>query len=216
MKTVTQLAEELNVNRTTLHRLIQRNNIETLQEGNKRLIDTASEQAIIQAFKSKSLHNETLQSNNETLQSNNKVLQQKVNEQGEQLADLRRHITEQNNQIESLRRQLSDTEKKLDEYKHKVSALTEFNNLHHKTIDRLEKENNKLNERLDKAETERAGFLNNISELTIALKAAQALHGMDKQQAAIELKEPAEQATQDQSEPPRKTSLFSRLFRRTK
>lgn len=209
MKTVTQLAEELNVNRTTLHRLIQRNNIETLQEGNKRLIDTASEQAIIQAFKSKSLHNETLQ-------SNNKVLQQKVNEQGEQLADLRRHITEQNNQIESLRRQLSDTEKKLDEYKHKVSALTEFNNLHHKTIDRIEKENNKLNERLDKAETERAGFLNNISELTIALKAAQALHGMDKQQAAIELKEPAEQATQDQSEPPRKTSLFSRLFRRTK
>lgn len=209
MKTVTQLAEELNVNRTTLHRLIQRNNIETLQEGNKRLIDTASEQAIIQAFKSKSLHNETLQ-------SNNKVLQQKVNEQGEQLADLRRHITEQNNQIESLRRQLSDTEKKLDEYKHKVSALTEFNNLHHKTIDHLEKENNKLNERLDKAETERAGFLNNISELTIALKAAQALHGMDKQQAAIELKEPAEQATQDQSEPPRKTSLFSRLFRRTK
>lgn len=209
MKTVTQLAEELNVNRTTLHRLIQRNNIETLQEGNKRLIDTASEQAIIQAFKSKSLHNETLQ-------TNNKVLQQKVNEQGEQLADLRRHITEQNNQIESLRRQLSDTEKKLDEYKHKVSALTEFNNLHHKTIDRLEKENNKLNERLDKAETERAGFLNNISELTIALKAAQALHGMDKQQAAIELKEPAEQATQDQSEPPRKTSLFSRLFRRNK
>lgn len=209
MKTVTQLAEELNVNRTTLHRLIQRNNIETLQEGNKRLIDTAGEQAIIQAFKSKSLHNETLQ-------SNNKVLQQKVNEQGEQLAELRRHITEQNNQIESLRRQLSDTEKKLDEYKHKVSALTEFNNLHHKTIDRLEKENNKLNERLDKAETERAGFLNNISELTIALKAAQALHGMDKQQAAIELKEPAEQATQDQSEPPRKTSLFSKLFRRTK
>lgn len=209
MKTVTQLAEELNVNRTTLHRLIQRNNIETLQEGNKRLIDAAGEQAIIQAFKSKSLHNETLQ-------SNNKVLQQKVNEQGEQLADLRRHITEQNNQIESLRRQLSDTEKKLDEYKHKVSALTEFNNLHHKTIDRLEKENNKLNERLDKAETERAGFLNNISELTIALKAAQALHGMDKQQAVIELNEPAEQATQDQSEPPRKTSLFSKLFRRTK
>ena len=207
MKTVTQLAEELNVNRTTLHRLIQRNNIETLQEGNKRLIDTAGEQAIIQAFKSKSLHNETLQ-------SNNKVLQQKVNEQGEQLADLRRQLTEKNNQVESLRRQLSDTEKKLDEYKHKVSALTEFNNLHHKTIDRLEKENNKLNERLDKAETERAGFLNNISELTIALKAAQALHGMDKQQAAIELKEPAEQATQDQSEPPRKTSLFSRLFRR--
>lgn len=113
-------------------------------------------------------------------------------------------------QLTELTAQLSDTEKKLDEYKHKVSALTEFNNLHHKTIDRLEKENAKLNERLDKAETERTGFLNSISDLTIALKAAQALHGMDKQQAVIDLKEPAD----DQTEPPRKTSFFSRLFRR--
>ena len=39
MKTVSELAKELNVNRTTLHRLIQRNKIETLQDGNKRLIE---------------------------------------------------------------------------------------------------------------------------------------------------------------------------------
>lgn len=134
----------------------------------------------------------------------------------DELTKCKELLSDRDNTIADLRRQLLESEKKLDEYKHKVSALTEFNNLHHKTIDRLEKENNKLNERLDKAETERAGFLNNISELTIALKAAQALHGMDKQQAVIELKEPAEQATQDQSEPPRKTSLFSRLFRRRK
>ena len=44
MKTVSQLAQELNVNRTTLHRLIQCNNIETLHEGNKRLIDAHAEQ----------------------------------------------------------------------------------------------------------------------------------------------------------------------------
>ena len=44
MKTVSQLAQELNVNRTTLHRLIQCNNIETLHEGNKRLIDAQAEQ----------------------------------------------------------------------------------------------------------------------------------------------------------------------------
>lgn len=75
MKTVSELAKELNVNRTTLHRLIQRNNIETLQEGNKRLIDATAEQAIKEAFQSKSLQCETLQkhckNDAETLQRNN-------------------------------------------------------------------------------------------------------------------------------------------------
>lgn len=155
-----------------------------------------------------------LKAENETVKDDLTKCKDLLSDRDNTIADLRRQLSERDKTIEELTAQLSDTEKKLDEYKHKVSALTEFNNLHHKTIDRLEKENNKLNERLDKAETERAGFLNNISELTIALKAAQALHGMDKQQAVIELKEPAEQATQDQSEPPRKTSLFSKLFRR--
>lgn len=120
-------------------------------------------------------------------------------------------LKERDKNIDELTAQLLDKEKKLDEYKHKVSAFTEFNTIHNKEIDRLEKENNKLNERLDKAETERTGFLNSISDLTIALKAAQALHGMDKQQAVIEFKEPAERV---QSEQLRKASLFSRLFRR--
>lgn len=75
MKTVSELAKELNVNRTTLHRLIQRNKIETLQEGNKRLIDATAEQAIKEAFQSKSLQGETLQkhckNDAETLQRNN-------------------------------------------------------------------------------------------------------------------------------------------------
>ena len=75
MKTVSELAKELNVNRTTLHRLIQRNKIETLQEGNKRLIDATAEQAILKAFQSKSLQGETLQkhckNDAETLQRNN-------------------------------------------------------------------------------------------------------------------------------------------------
>ena len=75
MKTVSELAAELKVNRTTLHRLIQRNNIETLQEGNKRLIDATAEQAILKAFNNKSLQSETLQkhckNDAETLQRNN-------------------------------------------------------------------------------------------------------------------------------------------------
>ena len=75
MKTVSELAAELKVNRTTLHRLIQRNNIATLQEGNKRLIDATAEQAILKAFNNKSLQSETLQkhckNDAETLQRNN-------------------------------------------------------------------------------------------------------------------------------------------------
>ena len=210
--TIKQLSSELHISEQALRQWCKRNEIQKTTKGKvTSYFLSANDVELIRKHyteQRKQTHNE----------STSKA-QRKESEYLSLLAEnekLKAHITEQNNKIESLRRQLSDTEKKLDEYKHKVSALTEFNNLHHKTIDRLEKENNKLNERLDKAETERAGFLNNISELTIALKAAQALHGMDKQQAAIELKEPAEQATQDQSEPPRKTSLFSKLFRRTK
>ena len=70
----------------------------------------------------------------------------------------------------------------------RIEGLTE-------QITSLESDKARLNERLDKAET-------NISNLTTALTAAQALHGMDKQQAAIEVKE-------DQ-----KPSLFRRLFRK--
>ena len=72
MKTVSQLAQELNVNRTTLHRLIQRNNIETLQEGNKRLIDAQIEQVILKAFNNKSFQSEMLQSNNKSRNTLNK------------------------------------------------------------------------------------------------------------------------------------------------
>lgn len=52
-------------------------------------------------------------------------------------------------------------------------------------------------------------LLKQLENITAALQAAQALHGMEKKQAAIELKPEG-----DQSEPPQKTSLFSRLFRR--
>ena len=174
MKTVSELAKELNINRTTLHRLIQRNNIETLQEGNKRLIDTRAEQAILRAFSRKMLQGETLQSNNKSLQQCNVA-------QTEQLAS-------KDKIIDSLQAQLTDRDK---------------------TVERLEQDKAKLNDRLDKAET-------NISNLTTALTAAQALHGMDKQQAVIEVNEqPVENQEMTQPEPEqKKRSLFSRIFKR--
>lgn len=68
-----------------------------------------------------------------------------------------------------------------------------------------------------------------IHELTIALKAAQALHGMDKKQAVIEVKEqppaPARPAAtvesrrprprpRPQQPPPKKKNLFEKIFGR--
>ena len=110
------------------------------------------------------------------------------------------------NTIADLRRQLSDKDKELDKLQEKVKNLMSFNTMHHKTIDGLEQDKKKLNERLDIAE-------NTISNLTTALQAAQALHGIDKAPKTIEVKE---EPAADQTEPPRKTSLFSRLFRRNK
>lgn len=115
---------------------------------------------------------------------------------------------------EELKKQLADKSHKLEsliEQQKSIPALKAEIDSRDKLIIELQADKKLLNKRLDKAEAERTSFLNNISELTIALKAAQALHGMDKQQVAIEVKPDAEP---EQTEQPRKTSFFSRLFRR--
>lgn len=72
MKTVKQLAAELNVSKSTLHRLIhklkQERIIETIQRDNKLLLDDSAEKAIIQALKEKALQGETIQNDSETVQ----------------------------------------------------------------------------------------------------------------------------------------------------
>ena len=90
-----------------------------------------------------------------------------------------------------------------------------------KIIAELKADKNKLNDRLDKAEADRTELIASNKELTIALKAAQALHGMDKQQAAIEVKaepntvSPIPSETQQTTEQEKK-SLFANIFRRRK
>ena len=195
MKTVSELAKELNINRTTLHRLIQRNNIETLQEGNKRLIDTRAEQAILRAFSRKMLQGETLQSNNKSLQQCNVAQTEQLASKDKIIDSLQAQLTDKENQISLLQSQLDSLKVQLTD--------------RDKTVERLEQDKAKLNDRLDKAET-------NISNLTTALTAAQALHGMDKQQAVIEVNEqPVENPEMTQPEPEqKKRSLFSRIFKR--
>ena len=103
----------------------------------------------------------------------------------------------------------------VDVLKAETKALREQIADRDKTIERLEEDKAKLNERLDKAET-------NISNLATALTAAQALHGMDKQQAVIDVKtadgehSSPSSTSEDQSETQQKLSFFNRLFKRSK
>ena len=85
-------------------------------------------------------------------------------------------------------------------------------------IEDLKADKAKLNERLDKAESDRSELIESNKELTIALKAAQALHGMDKQQRVIETEQAAPEPERQQSssdpqeQPEQKRSFFKRLF----
>lgn len=73
-------------------------------------------------------------------------------------------------------------------------------------IEDLKADKDKLNARLDKAEE-------TISNLTAALQAAQALHGIEKKQAVIELtkEEPQQESADDQTEAQQELNFFQRL-----
>ena len=138
------------------------------------------------------------------LQSDNLALQTETQNLKAVKMNLDNRISELQNKIAT-----ADVEHKL--LIQKLNHSNEINALNQKRLDEqteqfknLETDKAKLNERLDKAET-------NISNLTTALTAAQALHGMDKQQAAIEVKAEPTQELQSEPEQP-KQSFFKRLF----
>lgn len=92
---------------------------------------------------------------------------------------LKAENAELNSKIKALEKEREQSAKMTAEnaaLNEKIQALA-------KTLQTLEQDKAKLNERLDKAE-------DNISNLTIALKAAQALHGMEKKTKVIEIAEP--------------------------
>lgn len=138
------------------------------------------------------------------LKSKDNIIQELNNSKQELQASLQSQIDRLKEEVHSF--QLSNTELKA-----KYNSCDDL-------VKRLEADKNKLNERLDKAET-------NISNLTASLAAAQALHGMDKQQAAIEIKtQPKEPASTPEPEkkelaedpPQQKLSFFQRLFQNRK
>lgn len=131
------------------------------------------------------------------LQDNIKVLE---NEK----AELMRKTSE----LDSLTSKCQELEKICEVLKTKLSEKENFILDKTKAVDDLKASNEKLNERLDKAENDRTELIAANKELTIALKAAQALHGMDKQTKTIE----ATTMEQPESEPQPKRGFFKRLF----
>lgn len=133
----------------------------------------------------------------------------KLEEQKQTISSLQHKLSEKENELEEIKNKMRELEKLSDQnvFRHKASNLEETVKGKDRTINNLEQDKKKLNERLDIAEA-------NISNLTIALKAAQALHGMDKQQAVIETTAQAdpEQTETAPAEPEKKRSFFNRLF----
>ena len=208
---MSQLARELNISKSTLHRLIQRNEIETIQQGNKNMIDETTEQAIIKALHDKTFQKETFQKNeNET-----KTFQNQIVSQAERIVEQEKNILELQQQLQDITNKSIQLQFQLDILKAENTSLNDKIADKDKTIGRLEQDKEYLKSKLDAADS-------NISNLTTALTAAQALHGMDKQQAVIDVKaddessEPSETTAPDQTSdaPPQKLSFFQRIFRR--
>lgn len=237
-KSISQIAEDLCITRQTIYNKLKDAALSaavkahTVQQGKYTLYDEQAQELIKQAICGNSVNddltackrefdkvsndlteckNELDKLSKELENRDNKILELNVeiddlkaeNETvKDKLTECKDLLSDRDNTIADLRRQLSE----VDKLQEKVKNLMSFNTMHHKTIDGLEQDKKKLNERLDTAEE-------TISNLTTALQAAQALHGIDKAPKTIEVKE---EPAADQTEPHEKRSLFARIFKRHK
>lgn len=233
LKTIAQIAAELNVSRQAVYGKLKSAELskalqpETVRKGNVNLYTVKAQKLIAQTFS-------VIMEQGETSKLDS--LSSEVDSLTSQLDSVTSELTQSKEQLQSITQQLDDKCSELQAKEQAFTELTESKAKLQSEVDVLKAENNslrdkiadrdklieeikadksKLNERLDKAET-------NISNLTTALTAAQALHGMDKQQAVIEVDAAPtkEQASADQSEtrqePQEKLSFFQRLFKRSK
>ena len=124
LKTVKQLAAELNISKSTLHRLIHDNNIETIQQGNKRLIDETIEAAILKALKEKTLHGETIQNDSESVQKRFKNDSRNDYEtiQSEYIESLKAQVQLLTEQLKVKDKQISDLSEQVKDFSLKLDA----------------------------------------------------------------------------------------------
>ena len=212
---MSQLARDLNISKSTLHRLIQRNEIKTIQQGNKNMIDEVSEQAIIKTLNEKTFQKETFQRN----KIETKTFQNQIVPQMERFAEQEQKLLELQQQLQSITDNSIKLQFQLDILKTENVSLNDKIADKDKTIEGLEQDKEYLKRKLDAADA-------NILNLITALTAAQALHGMDKQQAVIDVKtadgehsspsSTSEDQIDTHQQPQQKLSFLDRLFKRSK
>ena len=210
LMSIAQISEELRVSKQAVYAKLKRPDIatavkpETVKQGNKTLYTLKAVKLIEQAFFS------TIPDVDST----------KIEEVESQLKTIKE-------QLESVTKQL---EHKCSELQQKEQALNELNTklkVIESTIESLTSDKLFLQEQIKQqvqqiqtATDKEVKYLDTIDRLTTALTAAQALHGMDKQQAVIDVNEQTSQdhtVTQPMSESEEeKKSIFQRIFRKRK
>lgn len=184
MKTVKQLAAELNISKSTLHRLIHDNNIETIQQGNKRLIDETIETAIIQVLKEKTLQSETIQNDSETVQKRFK------------------------NDSETIQKNDYET-KYIQQLEQQILDLKADKQYLQERLTAAEQERASLTQERDKLTKERQTILAELLELKqpkeIELKAPA------EPTTAATTKRPAQRHRSERQQPKKKSSIFENL-----
>ena len=234
LKSIAQLAQELGVTRQAVYQKLKGKELAkalqpyTVKQGNACKYTLQAQELIKQAFsnistedfkaelteleeKCKELSSrltnckEQLES---ALQENDKKKQklqakeQTVNE----LTDCKVKLESQISDLISEKKELEIIKVRFEEKENVISELRT-------QVDSLKSDKDKLNERLDKAEKDRAELIEANRELTIALKAAQALHGMDKKQAAI-VDQTVATVDTPLHQPEKKRSWLDKLLRR--
>jgi chromosome segregation ATPase len=196
LKSISQIAVNLGVSRQAVYSKLKSAELAravkplTVKQGNTTLYTLQAQELIKQAFTAFAVNQESSNSQ-------------------EEIDSLTSKLTESEKQLDIALHDIEVKSHELQEKEQRIKELTERLTMLDTLVTELKADKAKLNERLDKAET-------NISNLTTALTAAQALHSIDKQQAVIELTQEQEQPTETEQEqqPAPKLSLFKRLFRK--
>lgn len=204
LKSISQIAVNLGVSRQAVYSKLKSAELAravkplTVKQGNTTLYTLQAQELIKQAFTAFAVNQDSSNSQ-------------------EEIDSLTSKLTESEKQLNKALHDIEVKSHELQEKEQKIKELTERLTMLDTLVTELKADKTKLNARLDKAEEERERLESNISNLTTALQAAQALHSIDKQQAVIELTQEQEQQPEKElaeDPPPQKLSFFQRIFRR--
>lgn len=207
LKSISQIAVNLGVSRQAVYSKLKSAELAravkplTVKQGNTTLYTLQAQELIKQAFTAFAVNQDSSNSQ-------------------EEIDSLTSKLTESREQLNKALHDIEVKSHELQEKEQRIKELTERLTMRDSLIAELKADKTKLNARLDKAEEERERLESNISNLTTALQAAQALHSIDKQQAVIELTQEQKQPTETEQKelaedpPQQKLSFFRRLFRK--